>query len=163
VTLNFKTSITLKLGEEETRNPHVSSYETSLLTASSLAADEFFFRISAPSGTTSITRVYCGERGGPTSLWVNDVQQNETGSYDSVSKTLTLALKHNVEELDVKIKWNPRAGRAELIVVPIIITVITIIVTIAIIMRRQARNKDSLILCAEKVCESLLAQRGATW
>lgn len=71
VTLNYQTSITLKLGEQETTKPYITNYETSLLTASSLAANKFSFNLSAAPRTTSTTKVYAGDRKEPVTIWIN--------------------------------------------------------------------------------------------
>ena len=107
VTLNYQSSITLKLGQQETVSPHIVNYQTSMVTAATLTSNEFNFTISAAPGTTSTTKIFLGNRTAPASVWVNGARQNTIGNYDPSSDTLTMSLNHVVQQLNVGVIWNP--------------------------------------------------------
>ncbi len=107
VTFNYKTSITLKLGEQEITNPYVANYQTSLLTNSSLSTNALSFEISAPPETTSTTEVYAGVRGKPLQVSINGVQysEGENWVYNSTSNFVNVTWTHS-SVASIVIAWR---------------------------------------------------------
>ena len=78
----------------------VFSDQVSTVSAISLSTNKLFFTVSAPSGTTSSTKVYCGHKGKPSS-----VSGADSWSYDNSTKILTAITSHS-SNVQVLISWE---------------------------------------------------------
>ena len=68
--------------------------------------DVLTFTVSAPFGTTSITKIYCGSNNKPERLKINDIEFNEGScwTYDNSTKILIIELAHS-SPVTILVQW----------------------------------------------------------
>lgn len=72
------------------------------LTSLTYSPEKLTLTIHSPSQTTSITKVYCGDKGKP-----EEVDGAASWSYDEPSKILTITANHTDPEIILILKWLP--------------------------------------------------------
>jgi hypothetical protein len=73
------------------------------ITSTLYANDKLTFTVSAPSGTTSTTMVYCGDKGEPTTIQATN--GTLTWSYNASTRILTLNVTH-VDPAETVVNWR---------------------------------------------------------
>ena len=77
----------------------------------------FTLNISAPSGNTSTTKVYCGEKGEPLKVFINSIEQPI--NYNSSTKTLTITATHPSSPIEIVVDWNLYGPKASFVYSPL--------------------------------------------
>ena len=80
---------------------HIS---TSQIISATWANNQLNYTLSMPSGTTSITKVYCGEEGEPTRVLVDNIEQPI--NYNSSTRILTVTATHSSNPTEILVDWN---------------------------------------------------------
>ena len=93
---------------------YVNQFDANIIAANHLR-NKLTLTISAPSGTTSTTKVYCGTRrkDKPHKVWINNNKyaEGDHWTYDHITKTLTVKWSHS-SIANIQIRWRgPRPGR----------------------------------------------------
>jgi len=82
----------------------VKIYETNkAIMSASFSNNALTFTVTAPSNSTSVTKIYCGNQGKPLSIKVNG---KDYGSipYDANTKILTLTIQHS-SDANIEVRW----------------------------------------------------------
>ena len=82
-------------------NPYLIS-TTQEITATSYSSNQLSFTVSAPSGTTSTTKVYVGDKGNATEVW-----GATSWNYNATSKILSVTRLHTVAAVGISVFWYP--------------------------------------------------------
>lgn len=109
------------------------------ISASKYSSNKLSFLVSAPSGTTSTTRIYCGNNGKPSS--VSGANYAPEDNYDEDAKILTLKIEHTSTQ-QVTVRWGearpgPRSSFSTLILLLLGFAVLLLMFYI-FFMRRRA-------------------------
>lgn len=88
---------------------YVTNSQTAMSSVS-YSANKLSFTVSAPSATTSTTKVYCAGKGKPPKVWSTGSIQSQ--SWDETSKVETVSVLHGSSETVILDWTGPEAGPA---------------------------------------------------
>ena len=141
--INFDTSKTFNTIQRENNYWQFNNYKFEVqngnLTITKFFTDnQLIFNVTAPSATTSTTRIYCGNQGKPAT-----VTGATSWNYDSATKICTITVTHTSEEKIIvwwALSWAPSV-RAIWNILPIIFLVA---VSLRFISRKRKDEKITL-------------------
>jgi hypothetical protein len=96
-------------------NPYLLSTDKEII-ASSYADNKFTFTVSAPSGTTSTTKVYVGDKGEPKRVLIDNIDQPV--NYNFSTKIVTITATHASNPPEIVVDWNTYPPEASFVYLP---------------------------------------------
>jgi len=87
------------------------------ITSTSYASGRLTFMVSAFSGVTSTTKVYCGDNGKPPKVLIYGIEQ--LVNYNSSTKTLTITATHSSNPAEIVVDWNRYEPNASFVYSPL--------------------------------------------